>query len=213
MTKKKENLRKTLYCAMLAAISYVLIVFVHFSIFPAAPFLEYDPADIPILIGTFAYGPVAGLCITVVVSVLQGITVSSASGIIGILMHILSTGSLVLVSGFIYKKHHTMKGAVAALGFGSLAMVIVMTGWNLLITPKFMGAPMEAVLSLMLPAIIPFNVIKAVANSIVTFLLYKRVRHILFPETRKNKISKVEKGEEEAITQPSEYSFAENTKE
>ncbi|MFQ9412551.1 MAG: hypothetical protein ACLR1T_18100 [Evtepia gabavorous] len=40
----------------------LLVYVIHFPIFPAASFLEYDPADIPILIGTFAYGPLAGFC-------------------------------------------------------------------------------------------------------------------------------------------------------
>ena len=52
--------------AMLVAISIVLVALVHFPIFPAVAFLEYDPADIPILIGTFAFGPVAGILLTVV---------------------------------------------------------------------------------------------------------------------------------------------------
>ena len=53
---------------MLVAISIVLVAIIHFPIFPAVAFLEYDPADIPILIGTFAFGPVAGLLLTIVIN-------------------------------------------------------------------------------------------------------------------------------------------------
>ena len=49
-----EKVRKLVTMAMLAALSIVLVYVIHFPIFPAASFLEYDPADIPILIGTFA---------------------------------------------------------------------------------------------------------------------------------------------------------------
>lgn len=56
-----EKVRKLVTMAMLAALSIVLVYVIHFPIFPAASFLEYDPADIPILIGTFAYGPLAGV--------------------------------------------------------------------------------------------------------------------------------------------------------
>ena len=63
-----EKVRKLVTMAMLAALSIVLVYVIHFPIFPAASFLEYDPADIPILIGTFAYGPLAGVLLTVVVS-------------------------------------------------------------------------------------------------------------------------------------------------
>ncbi len=59
----KENLtvKKMVMMAMLAAISIVLVNFIHFPIFPSAPFLEYDMADVPILIGTFLFGPLNGL--------------------------------------------------------------------------------------------------------------------------------------------------------
>lgn len=61
--RKKVSTRQLVSMAMLGAISIVLVSVVHFPLIPAAPFLEYDPADIPILIGTFAYGPLAGLLI------------------------------------------------------------------------------------------------------------------------------------------------------
>lgn len=78
--KRKQNVRKLTALGMLGAISLILVATVHFPIIPAAPFLEYDPADVPILIGTFAFGPVAGFLLTVVVSIIQGMTVSAASG-------------------------------------------------------------------------------------------------------------------------------------
>ena len=53
--------------AVLAAMSILLVYLIHFPIFSAAPFLEYDPADIPIFIGTFLFGPVGGLVLTGVV--------------------------------------------------------------------------------------------------------------------------------------------------
>lgn len=78
--KKKVSTRQLVSMAMLGAISIVLVSVVHFPLIPAAAFLEYDPADIPILIGTFAYGPLAGLLMTIVVSIIQGVTVSAQSG-------------------------------------------------------------------------------------------------------------------------------------
>ena len=91
----------------MVAISVALVYLIHFPIFPAVAFLEYDPADIPILIGTFAFGPLAGLVLTVVTSVIQGLTVSSGSGLYGILMHVIATGVLVVVSGSVYRRRKT----------------------------------------------------------------------------------------------------------
>ncbi len=163
---------------MLVAISIVLVAIIHFPIFPMVAFMEYDPADIPILIGTFAFGPVAGLILTAVTSVIQGVTVSAASGVYGIIMHVIATGVLVIVAGVIYKFNKTRKGAVIALIAGVLAMTVAMMGANMIITPIFMGVPRSAVWELM-PFIAAFNLVKAGINGLVTFLLYKRVSGFL----------------------------------
>lgn len=175
LTQKKTV--KLAKMAMLVAIS-LLLVNIHFPIFPPIAFMEYDPADIPILIGTFAFGPAAGILITVVTALLQGFTVSAASGLYGILMHIIATGTYVLVAGFIYKFHKGKKSAVIALVAGTLAMTAIMVPANLTITPYFMGVPVDAVTAL-LPFIIAFNLIKAGVNGLITFLVYKRVSKFL----------------------------------
>lgn len=176
--KKQNNTLKLAKMGMLVAVSIVLVYFIHFPIFPAVAFLEYDPADIPILIGTFAFGPVAGLMLTIVTSVIQGVTVSAASGVYGILMHVIATSTMVLVAGIIYKKNKTRKGAVIGLVCGVIAWIIVMVGANLVITPLFMGVPRAVVWDLM-PFIAAFNGIKAGVNAIITFLLYKRISGFL----------------------------------
>lgn len=177
MTSREKTVRLA-KMGMLVAISIVLVYFIHFPIFPAVAFLEYDPADISILIGTFAFGPLAGILLTVVTAVIQGVTVSAASGLYGIIMHVISTSVLVLVSGLIYKYNKTRKGAVIALLCGVAAMTLVMIGANMIITPLFMGVPRNIVWSLM-PFIAGFNAIKAGINSVVTFLLYKRISGFL----------------------------------
>lgn len=177
-TKSRMSTVRLAKMAMLVAISVVLVAIIHFPIFPAVPFLEYDPADIPILIGTFAFGPVAGVLLTAVTAVIQGLTVSSASGIYGILMHIIATSALVITAGLIYRKNKTRKGAVIALLCGIIAMTVVMMGANMIITPIFMGVPASVVWDLM-PFIAAFNAIKAGINSVVTFLVYKRISGFL----------------------------------
>ncbi|MBQ6089335.1 MAG: ECF transporter S component [Firmicutes bacterium] len=174
----QTNTSKLAKMAMLVAVSIVLVAIIHLPILPMVPFLEYDPADIPILLGTFAFGPLAGLCLTFVTSILQGLTVSAQSGAYGILMHIIATSALVLVAGFIYSREKTKKNAILGLAFGTLAMVLIMIPANMLITTKFMGLTLEALMPFM-PWIILFNFIKAGVNSIVTFLVYKRISPFL----------------------------------
>ena len=178
MNNQKTKATKIAKMAMLVAISIVLVMLVHFPIFPAVSFLEYDPADIPILIGTFAFGPTAGILLTVVASLIQGFTVSASSGLYGILMHIIATTTLVTVAGVIYRKHKTKKMAIIALVAGTIAMTVVMFFANMIVTPMFTGMPLESIMGLM-PFILAFNAIKAGINSLVTFLLYKSISPFL----------------------------------
>lgn len=176
---KNERLKKLVVMAMLAAISVVLVWAVHVPLIPVVSFLEYDPADVPILIATMAYGPVAGVLLTVVVSVIQGVTVSAGSGAYGIIMHIIATSTLVLVAGGVYRLRHTKGGAALGLALGTLAMGLVMMPANHFITPAFTGWPAAQVDALLLPGILPFNLIKAGLNSCVTFVVYKTVSRYL----------------------------------
>lgn len=174
------KVRKLTVMAMLVAISIVLVYLIHFPIFPAAAFLEYDPADIPILVGTFAFGPAAGFLLTLVTCVVQGVTVSAGSGAYGIIMHIISTSVLVLVAGNIYRVKHTRAGAAIGLILGTICWGLVMMVANHFITPLFMGVPVEMVDAMLLPVILPFNLIKAGVNSLITFLIYKTIsRHVI----------------------------------
>lgn len=159
--------------AMLATISLVLVFLIRIP-FPPAPFLTYDPADVPIFISAFAFGPLAGLSITVVVSFIQAFALGG-DGIIGFFMHFVATGSFVLVAGLIYKRHKTKKYAVIALVCGTIIMTVSMIAWNLVITPMFLGVPRDAVIAMILPILLPFNLLKAGINSGITFFTYKAI--------------------------------------
>ncbi|MGI6498479.1 MAG: ECF transporter S component [Oscillospiraceae bacterium] len=171
----KYQTRKLTVMAMLTAISVILVYLVHFPFIPGVDFLEYDPADISILVGTFAFGPLSGLLITVVASVVQGLTVSAKSGVYGIIMHIIATGTFVIVAGCIYRWKRTFLGALLALLSGALAMTVIMLGANLVVTPLFMGTPVDVVKNMLLPVILPFNLIKAGLNALFTLIVYKPI--------------------------------------
>ena len=181
----KLTTRKLAVGAMLTAISVLLVLVIHFPIFPAAPFLEYDPADIPILIGTFSYGPGMGLILTLAACIIQGLTVSAKSGLYGIIMHIIPTGTMVLVSGLIYNRKKTRAMAAAALICGIVCEVLIMMVANYFVTPLFMGTPREAVAQMLLPIIAPFNAVKFGINSVVTFIVYKTVSRWMKKEAKK----------------------------
>lgn len=157
---------------MLVALSIILVGVIHFPVFPAAPYLEYDPADIPILIGSLVFGPLAGLALTLVASVIQGLTVSSGSGFPGILMHFIATGTFALVAGSIFKIGKNSLFAAIGIACGVLSMTAMMAAANLIITPLFLCAPVDAVKAILLPIIIPFNLIKAGVNGSIAFTVF-----------------------------------------
>ena len=159
--------------AMLVALSLILVMLINFPILPAIPFMKYDPADIPILIGSFLFGPMGGVILTAIVSILQGLFISGDGGPIGIVMHFLAT------STFAYQRTKTKRSAVVGLICGALSMTCVMVICNLLLTPIFLGAPMEKVIELLLPAIIPFNLIKASINALITYFIYKPISNFV----------------------------------
>ena len=179
LSESAMNTRKLATMGIMAGLSVALVFLIRFPIFPQAPFLEYDPADIPILVVTFAYGPLAGLVVTIAASVVQGFTVSAHSGFYGIIMHIISTGSFVLTAGIIYNKKHSRLGAGIALVCGVAVSAAVMAAANLVITPLFMGVPVEVVRAMLIPIIIPFNLVKSGINGAVTFVLYKFISNFI----------------------------------
>ena len=183
---QKKSIDRLVKLGMLTALSIILVYAIHFPIFPSASFLEYDMADVPILIGTFLYGPWWGLALTAVVSVLQWLLVSPNGMWVGAVMHFCATGSYVIAAGLIYGKMHSIKGALIGMGVGAVLQTLMMIPMNLIFTVHFFGYPYEAVVALLPTAIIPFNAIKTVANSIITFLLYKRVAKLLKMEIVKS---------------------------
>ena len=170
--------RRLCVSGMLIALSIVSVMIVRLPIFPAVSFLEYDPADIFIFLGTFLYGPTVGILLTVATALLQGFTVSASSGVYGVIMHILSTGSYVIVAGITYSRQRTLNGAIISMVLGTAISLIVMFLANLIVTPIFMGVSVEVVWSLMI-WILLFNIVKPLINSIITFALYKGVGRLI----------------------------------
>lgn len=167
---KKTNVKKLVLLAMLSALSYVVVL-----VFPrieVAGFLRYEPKDVIIVTGGFLLGPGAAVISSVLVALLEMFTISD-TGPIGCLMNALSTCSFALTAAVIYKKKHTLGGAIWGLAAGSAAMVAVMLLWNWAITPLYMKVPRPAVEAILIPVFLPFNAVKAGLNSGLTLALYK----------------------------------------
>ena len=167
--KPHSSVKKLVLLAMLAAVAYLMVALIRI---PVVLFLSYEPKDVVITIGGFLLGPMASFLISLLVSLVEMVTFSS-TGPIGALMNLLSTCAFACTAAFVYKKRHTMAGAIWGLGLGAAAMIAVMLLWNWLITPLYMGVSRQAVAGMLLPVFLPFNALKACLNSAFVLILYK----------------------------------------
>ncbi len=181
--------------ALIAAIAYAVTFVCRLPIIPAIGFVDLEFKSAVILIGGFIFGPMSGFIMTVVVCLLEMITFSS-TGVIGCIMNILATACIVVPASFVYKKKSSPLGATVGLAAGVLLMTVAMVLWNYIVTPIYMGVPREAVEALLLPAFVPFNLLKGALNGAAAMLLYKFVLAAL---EKSNLIPKKENKEKNSI--------------
>lgn len=186
------NARTMVSLAMLAAIAYV-VMYLSKLLPQVIGFLQFDLKDTVICIGGFIFGPFAAAMVSIVVAFVEMITVSD-SGPIGMVMNILATCAFCCTASFIYKKKHTMSGAVIGLAAGTITLTAVMLLWNYLITPLYMvGTSREAVAAMLVPIFLPFNLVKGGMNMAAILLLYKpvvgalRKAHLVAPSSSGSK--------------------------
>ena len=139
-----------------------------------AGFLTLDVKDTIIAIAGFIFGPLSAALVGVVVAAVEMVTIS-ATGPIGLVMNILSSCCFACVAAFIYKRKHTLKGAITGLIVGCLSATAVMLLWNFLITPIYMGVPRATVAAMLVPVFLPFNLGKYILNAAITMLIYKPI--------------------------------------
>ena len=171
----ESRTKKLVLMAILAAIAYLCTLV--FRI-PVMGFLTYEPKDVVILIGAFLLGPLEGVVISGVVSLIEMVTISS-TGPIGMLMNFLATCTFILPAAFLYRKRRTLKSAVAGLILGVVTLTAAMLLWNYLVTPYYLLIPRETVKTMLLPVFLPFNLIKGGINAALTLLIYKPVVTVL----------------------------------
>lgn len=163
--------RKLTTIGMLCALAYIVVAFVRI---PLVLFLKYEPKDVIITIGGLLFGPFAAFIMTLLVSFVQMLTISG-TGPLGFIMNVLSSCSFACTAALFYRKKHNFSGVATGLFCGCLVMAAMMLLWNYFIAPIYMGMPREAVAELLLPAFLPFNLIKGGLNSVIVMLLYKPV--------------------------------------
>jgi riboflavin transporter FmnP len=167
--------------ALFVALSAVF-AFIPLPLFPPATAfgITYDPANVPAMLGGFAYGPGAGCLIGILGQALHGLLTSDY---IGALMNIVAVIAFVLPSALICRRSRTTARLIIGLIVGSIASVAFIIPANLIIWPQFYGMPLELTLTYVVPLMLPFNALKVLLNSVQSLLLYKSLHSFLEPKT------------------------------
>ena len=158
--------------AMFAALAFVLSLVTSGV---RVAFLTIDIKDAILAIGAFIYGPISAIPICIVTAFLSSVITGFETEIWGLVMDFLSSLIFSLTAALVYKYKRTMTGAVIGLFVSVLAYTAAMVPLNLLITPIYTGQPVEAVIGLLAPLLIPFNFAKSVLNAAVVMVLYKPI--------------------------------------
>lgn len=163
------TVKKITTIGMLSALAFIVLLCTRI---PVGTFLTYEAKDAIIAISGLLFGPFVSVGIAVGVCFVEMITISS-TGIIGFIMNALGSSAFACTAAFIYKKKRTLGGAFLGLLCGCLLNVLVMLLWNYLITPLYLGVSREAVVAMLIPLLLPFNLVKCGLNAALTLLLYR----------------------------------------
>ena len=182
--------------AMLSAVS-VLLMLLEFPIpFIAPPFYEFDFSEVPVLIGAFALGPIAGVTIEFIKILLNLLINGTITGGVGEFANFLVGVSFILPVEFVYMRKKTKKNAIIGMIVGGIIMVSIACVINAFILipayGKALGIPIEAFVGMgakIYPSIdslwklvilctLPFNLLKVIIVSVITTFTYKHIKSI-----------------------------------
>lgn len=196
MSMKESKTRKLVVVAMLGAISFVLMFF-EFPILPMFTFLKIDFSDIPVLISAFIFGPVSGVLVAVVRSLLNLLVKGAElTRLVGNIAGLLASIAYMLPIYYVFRKSMKKGMQFLGLGLGVIAMTIVMSLANyFVIMPLYLklgGLPPGTSIShMVVAAIIPFNILKGAIVSVAfavilnAFLPWLQRNHYLSIEVHK----------------------------
>ncbi|MBP5152769.1 MAG: ECF transporter S component [Lachnospiraceae bacterium] len=193
--QRSSRTRMIVGSGMLAAVAVVLQTFLEFPIPALIPgFIKFDLSDLPALVGSFAYGPLAGVTIELVKNLIHCLQTKSAT--VGELSNFILGAVFVATAGFMYMKRKSRKTALIGGIVGALVMGIISVPSNYFVVYPFYYkafAPQEAVLGAyqaILPGVknimecllifnLPFTIVKGLACVLVTMLIYKPLSRFL----------------------------------
>nr|WP_236028038.1 ECF transporter S component [Bifidobacterium pongonis] len=147
---------------------------IELPIFPAAPWLKYDPSGIVCLVAGFAFGPYAAAIVSIL-----GFMPHVFTSPWGALMGMLVALAISVPASLVYRRNRTRGGAMRGMALGMAIALVVALISNLLVTPLYAHMTMAQVAAMILPILLPFNLLKFAIHAVVTFLIYKPITTLL----------------------------------
>ena len=171
-------------------------MFIEFPLpFIAPSFYEFDFSEVPVLVGTYSMGPVAGVIIELVKILVKFLIKGTSTGGVGELANFIIGCSLILPAGLIYKHKKSRKSALIGMLTGTITMAVVGILFNtFVLVPLYSNfMPIEAIISLgkeIVPFISdtftfcifcvgPFNIVKGLIISLIVFFIYKPLSNLI----------------------------------
>ena len=203
-TKSFSDTHYITYTAMFATMAGVLML-LEIPLFFAPSFYKIDLSELPIMICTFYLGPVAGVTAELLKVLVKLLLKGTSTAFVGDFANFAVGCSFVLPASLVYHAKPGKKSALAGLVVGTLCMTVFGSAFNAIyLLPKFaalFGMPMDAIVAmgtkvnaritgvstLVLFAVVPFNLVKGVVVSALTFLLYKRISPLLHKGDRRKR--------------------------
>ncbi len=194
VTRSRVMARKIAVTAIFTALSVVLM-YLEFNLPFMPPFLKFDFSELPVLIGSFALGPVYGIIIELFKNLIH-LPVTGTAGI-GEFSNFITGSLYVFTAGFFYEKHRTRKGAIISMLLATGVLALAAVPFNYFITLPLYGSVLnfstEAIVgmsaavtplitdktSLVLWAFLPFNLFKGLVIGFITFWVYKPISNLI----------------------------------
>lgn len=189
---QRSGVKTVVQVGMLAALALILMFFE--IPLPFAPsFYEIDFSEVPVLIGCFTMGPLAGTAVELVKILLALVLKGTTTAGVGEIANFLIGCALCVPAGIIYKRNRTRKSALLGMAAGTLLMTVIGCVINAyVLLPAYsaaFGMPLEALVDMgtavnshitSLPtfvvlAVAPFNLLKGILASLIVFLIYKKI--------------------------------------
>ena len=192
---KNSKIRAITVSAIFGAVGFILMLLEFPLAFIIPSFIKMDFSELPALIATFAFGPLYGVLVCLIKTLLHLFVTSSAG--VGELSNFILGAVFVGVAGVIYKHNKTRKGALIGTVVGAVIMAVISIATNYYVVyPAFSvlyGLPMPAILGMyqaILPKAdnlfkalvifnLPFNIIKGMVDAVICFIIYKKISPIL----------------------------------